>query len=113
LRYGHASQRKGLGLETRTGLHLGECDMRGEEVTGLAVHTAARVMSVAGGGEILISEPMRDGLRFMILSSVQFSKRDGRRQSRRRSGLADASLKSASERACPFPNIRATVSYVA
>jgi class 3 adenylate cyclase len=53
---------KGLGLETRTGLHLGECDMRGEEVTGLAVHTAARVMSVAGGGEILMSEPMRDGL---------------------------------------------------
>jgi class 3 adenylate cyclase len=53
---------QGLGLETRTGLHLGECDMRGEEVTGLAVHTAARVMSVAGGGEILISEPMRDAL---------------------------------------------------
>jgi class 3 adenylate cyclase len=52
----------GLGLETRTGLHLGECDMRGEEVSGLAVHTAARVMSVAGGGEILISQPLRDGL---------------------------------------------------
>jgi class 3 adenylate cyclase len=51
-----------LGLETRTGLHLGECDMRGEEVSGLAVHTAARVMSVAGGGEILISQPLRDGL---------------------------------------------------
>jgi class 3 adenylate cyclase len=52
----------GLGLETRTGLHLGECEMRGEEVSGLAVHTAARVMSVAGGGEILISQPLRDGL---------------------------------------------------
>jgi class 3 adenylate cyclase len=51
-----------LGLETRIGLHLGECEMRGEEVTGLAVHTAARVMSAAGEGEILISEPMRAGL---------------------------------------------------
>lgn len=53
---------KALGLETRIGLHLGECEMRGEEVTGLAVHTAARVMSVAGEGEILISEPMRAAL---------------------------------------------------
>jgi class 3 adenylate cyclase len=53
---------KELGLETRVGLHFGECDMRGEEVTGLAVHTAARVMSAAGDGEILISEPMRAAL---------------------------------------------------
>ncbi len=53
---------RALGLETRTGLHVGECEMRGEEVTGLAVHTAARVMSAAGDGEILISEPMRAGL---------------------------------------------------
>jgi class 3 adenylate cyclase len=53
---------KELGLGTRIGLHLGECEMRGEEVTGLAVHTAARVMSVAGDGEILISETMRAGL---------------------------------------------------
>jgi class 3 adenylate cyclase len=51
-----------LGLETRTGLHLGEGEMRGEEVTGLAVHTAARIMSAAGGGEILISDPLRTGL---------------------------------------------------
>jgi class 3 adenylate cyclase len=51
-----------LGLETRTGLHLGEGEMRGEEVTGLAVHTAARIMSAAGGGEILISDPLRAGL---------------------------------------------------
>jgi class 3 adenylate cyclase len=36
--------------------------MRGEEVTGLAVHTAARIMSAAGGGEILISDALRAGL---------------------------------------------------
>jgi class 3 adenylate cyclase len=48
-----------LGLETRTGIHLGECEMRGEEVSGLAVHTAARVMAEAGDGEILISDALR------------------------------------------------------
>jgi class 3 adenylate cyclase len=44
-----------LGLETRTGLHLGDCEMRGEKVTGIAVHAAARVMSVARPDEILMS----------------------------------------------------------
>ena len=51
-----------LGLETRTGMHLGECEMRGDEVTGLAVHTAARVMTAAREGEILISGPLRAAL---------------------------------------------------
>jgi len=53
---------RALGLETRTGMHLGECEMRGEEVTGLAVHTAARVMTAATEGEILISDPLRAAL---------------------------------------------------
>jgi class 3 adenylate cyclase len=53
---------RALGLETRTGMHLGECEMRGDEVTGLAVHTAARVMSAAREGEILISGPLRAAL---------------------------------------------------
>ena len=51
-----------LGLETRTGLHQGECEMRGEQPSGLAVHTAARVMAAAGDGEILVSAAMRDAL---------------------------------------------------
>ena len=49
-----------LSLRTRTGLHVGECEMRGEKVSGLAVHTAARVMAAAGDGEILISDAVRD-----------------------------------------------------
>jgi class 3 adenylate cyclase len=53
---------RGLGLETRTGLHQGECEMRGEQPSGLAVHTAARVMAAAGEGEILVSAAMRDAL---------------------------------------------------
>jgi len=46
---------KGLGLRVRTGLHCGEVEMRGEQVTGLAVHAAARVMGLAGEGKVLIS----------------------------------------------------------
>jgi class 3 adenylate cyclase len=50
----------GLDLRTRTGLHVGECEMRGEKVSGLAVHTAARVMAAANEGEILISGAVRE-----------------------------------------------------
>ena len=46
---------RSLGLQTRTGVHIGECEMRGESVSGLAVHTAARVMAAAGDGEIVVS----------------------------------------------------------
>jgi class 3 adenylate cyclase len=52
-----------LGLETRTGVHLGEVDMRGEQVSGLAVHTAARVMAAASDGEVLVSGAVRDAIR--------------------------------------------------
>jgi class 3 adenylate cyclase len=48
----------GLGLRVRTGLHLGDVEMRGEQVSGLAVHAAARVMGAAGAGEILVSSDM-------------------------------------------------------
>jgi class 3 adenylate cyclase len=53
---------EGLGLETRTGLHRGEVELRGEQVSGLAVHTAARVMAAAGGGDIYVSDAMRDAI---------------------------------------------------
>jgi class 3 adenylate cyclase len=44
-----------LGLQVRTGLHLGDVELRGEQISGLAVHAAARVMAEAGAGEILLS----------------------------------------------------------
>jgi class 3 adenylate cyclase len=58
-----------LHLGTRTGLHVGECEMRGETVSGLAVHVAARVMAGANPGEILLSDALRDaaaGLRLPL-----------------------------------------------
>jgi len=59
-----------LGLESRTGLHLGEVEMRGEQVSGLAVHTAARVMAAAGDGEVLVSDAMRDAIAAQEVSVV-------------------------------------------
>jgi class 3 adenylate cyclase len=51
---------RAVGLETRTGVHVGEVEMRGEKVSGLAVHAAARVMAAAAEGEILVSGALRD-----------------------------------------------------
>lgn len=53
---------RALGLETRTGLHYGECELRGEQVSGLEVHAAARVMAEAGAGQIVISAALRQTL---------------------------------------------------
>ena len=44
-----------LGIEVRTGLHTGEIERRGEDVSGIAVHIAQRVMSAAGAGEVFVS----------------------------------------------------------
>jgi class 3 adenylate cyclase/pimeloyl-ACP methyl ester carboxylesterase len=42
-------------LQVRVGIHIGEIDRRGDDVSGLAVNTAARIMSVADAGQILTS----------------------------------------------------------
>jgi class 3 adenylate cyclase len=50
----------GIGLHIRAGLHTGEVELRGDDVGGIAVHIAARVMAVAGSGEIFTSRTVRD-----------------------------------------------------
>ncbi len=49
-----------LGLEIRAGLHTGECEVLGDKLSGIAVHTGARVASVAGRGEVLVSGTVKD-----------------------------------------------------
>lgn len=44
-----------LGLQTRAGLHVGEVELRGEDVGGIAVHIGARVAEKAVPGELLVS----------------------------------------------------------
>ncbi len=51
---------KSLGLVVRAGLHAGEVEQRQNDVTGLAIHIAARVMDHAAGGEILVSRTVMD-----------------------------------------------------
>jgi class 3 adenylate cyclase len=51
---------RGIGLQIRAGLHTGEVELRDGDIGGIAVHLAARVMAVAGSGEILISRTVRD-----------------------------------------------------
>ncbi len=53
-----SAQRAGLAI--RVGLHTGEVEMVGPNARGLAVHAAARVMSVAGPDEVLVSSTTRD-----------------------------------------------------
>jgi class 3 adenylate cyclase len=44
-----------LGLEIRAGLHAGEVEIRESDITGIAVHIAARVLDAAAGGELMVS----------------------------------------------------------
>jgi class 3 adenylate cyclase len=52
-----------LAAPSRFGLHWGVCEMRGPEVSGLAVRDAARAMSVAGPGEIVVPSELGRGFR--------------------------------------------------
>jgi class 3 adenylate cyclase/esterase/lipase len=51
---------QGLGLSLRAGIHVGECELRGEDVSGIAVNIAARVMSEAGDNELLVTRTVKD-----------------------------------------------------
>ncbi|HKH84173.1 MAG TPA: adenylate/guanylate cyclase domain-containing protein [Gemmatimonadales bacterium] len=49
-----------LGLEIRCGVHTGEIELKGEDIAGIAVHVAARVASLAQGGQVFVSTTVRD-----------------------------------------------------
>jgi pimeloyl-ACP methyl ester carboxylesterase len=49
-----------LGIAIRAGLHTGECEISGEKLAGVAVHIGARVASMAGPGEIVVSSTVKD-----------------------------------------------------
>jgi class 3 adenylate cyclase len=60
------------GLEMRCGLHTGECEVRGDDLAGLAVHIAARVAAKARSGEILVSRTVTD---LVAGSGIEFTER--------------------------------------
>jgi class 3 adenylate cyclase len=49
-----------LGLEVRAGLHTGECEVMGDKLSGIAVHLGARVASLAGASEVLVTGTVKD-----------------------------------------------------
>jgi pimeloyl-ACP methyl ester carboxylesterase/plasmid stabilization system protein ParE len=51
---------RGLGLEVRAGVHTGEVELRDEDISGIAVHIAARVAAAAEPGEVLVSRVVVD-----------------------------------------------------
>jgi class 3 adenylate cyclase len=63
---------RALGIEVRAGLHTGECDVRGQDLGGLAVHIAARVSAQAGPGEVIVSGTVKD---LVVGSGIEFSDR--------------------------------------
>jgi class 3 adenylate cyclase len=48
------------GIAIRAGIHTGEIELRGEDVSGIGVHIAARVAAMAGSGELLVSRTVKD-----------------------------------------------------
>jgi class 3 adenylate cyclase len=61
-----------LSLEVRAGLHTGEIERRGGDVSGVGVHIAARVAALAGPGEVLVSSTVRD---LVVGSGIAFEDR--------------------------------------
>jgi class 3 adenylate cyclase len=61
-----------LGIEVRAGLHTGECEVRGDDIGGIAVHIGARVSALAGPNDVLVSSTLRD---LVIGSGLEFEGR--------------------------------------
>jgi class 3 adenylate cyclase len=63
---------RGVGLDVRSGLHTGECELGAGSVRGIAVHTGARVASLASPGEVLVSSTVKD---LVAGSGIEFTDR--------------------------------------
>jgi class 3 adenylate cyclase len=61
-----------LGIELRIGLHTGECELIADDVSGMAVHVASRIMALAGRDEIAASAAVASGV---VGGSFQFEER--------------------------------------
>ncbi len=61
-----------LGIQVRAGLHTGECEVRGDDIGGIAVHIGARVSALASPNDVLVSSTLRD---LVIGSGLEFEDR--------------------------------------
>ncbi len=65
-----AEEVRSLGIEIRAGLHTGEVEVQGDDIGGLAVNIAARVMAMAGDGRVLVSGTVKD---LVVGSGIEFA----------------------------------------
>jgi hypothetical protein len=49
-----------LGIDVRGALHTGECERRGDDLGGIAVHIGARIAATAQAKEVLVSSTVKD-----------------------------------------------------
>jgi len=61
-----------LGIDVRCGLHSGECEVRGDDLAGVAVHIGARIGGLAQPGEVLVSTTVKE---LLVGSGVTFEDR--------------------------------------
>lgn len=61
-----------IGIEVRAGIHTGEVEMVGNDVTGLAVNISKRVCDLAASSEVLVSESVRPSI---AGSGIEFEER--------------------------------------
>ena len=61
-----------LGIEIRAGVHTGECERQAEDLSGIAVNVAARIVAHAGAGEVLVSSTVRE---LVLGSGIEFVER--------------------------------------
>jgi len=61
-----------IGVEVRSGLHSGECEVRGADLAGIAVHIGSRIGALAQPGEVLVSATVKD---LVIGSGISFQDR--------------------------------------
>ena len=64
--------RRRLGIDVRAGLHTGEVELRDDDIGGIAVALAARVMGEAGPGEVVVSSTVKD---LVVGSGIEFDDR--------------------------------------
>jgi class 3 adenylate cyclase/pimeloyl-ACP methyl ester carboxylesterase len=61
-----------LRIDIRAGVHVGECEVRGDDLTGIAVHIGARICALAQAGEVLATSTVRD---LVAGSNIEFTDR--------------------------------------
>jgi class 3 adenylate cyclase/pimeloyl-ACP methyl ester carboxylesterase len=65
-----------LGIDIRVGVHTGECEVRGNDLSGIAVHVGARVAALAGPGEIYTSSTVKDLVAGSTIAFAEIGLRD-------------------------------------